>query len=93
MIFADAFSKFFLRRSNIKNVVDDLEGEAEGLAKSGEVAEFCGMDSYRHGPETQRGGNEGTRFGAVDFDEFFERDTLFFRIEIEDLACDQAEAT
>ena len=93
MIFADAVSKFFLRRSNIKNVVDDLEGEAEGLAKSGEVAEFCGMDSYRHGPETQRGGNEGAGLGAVNFHEFFEWDALFFRIEIENLACDQAEAT
>ena len=93
MIFADAFPKFFLRRSNIKNVVDDLEGEAQGLTESGEVAEFCGMDSYRHGPETQRGGNEGAGLGTVDFDEFFERDALFFRIEIEDLACDQAEAT
>ena len=93
MIFSNAFAEFFLRRSNIKNVVDDLEGEAQRLTKTGEVAEFCGMNSYRHRPETQRGGNEGTRFGAVDFDEFFERDTLFFRIEIEDLACDQAEAT
>ncbi len=51
------------------------------------------MDSYRHGPETQRSGNEGAGLGAMDFYEFFERDTLFFRIEIEDLACDQAEAT
>ena len=93
MIFADTFPKFFLGRSNIENVVDDLEGEAEGLAKFGEVAEFCGMDSYRHGPETQRGGNEGAGLGAMDFYEFFEWDALFFRIEIEDLACDQAEAT
>ena len=93
MIFADTFPKFFLGRSNIENVVDDLEGEAEGLAKFGEVAEFCGMDSYRHGPETQRGGNEGAGLGAMDFYEFFERDALFFRIEIEDLACDQAKAT
>jgi len=63
------------------------------LAESCEVAEFCGMDSYRHGPETQRGGNQGAGFGAVNFHKFFERDALFFRIEIEDLACDQAEAT
>jgi hypothetical protein len=93
LIFADAFSKFFLRRSDIENVVDDLEGEAQGLTESGEVAEFCGMDSYRHGSETQRGGNQGAGLGTVDFDEFFERDALFFRIEIKDLAGDQAEAT
>jgi len=71
LVFADAFPKFFLSGSDIKNVVDDLEGEAEGLAESCEVAEFCGMDSYRHGPETQRGGNEGAGLGAVDFHKFF----------------------
>ena len=51
------------------------------------------MDSYRHGSETQGGGNQGAGLGTVDFDEFFEGDALFFRIEIKDLACDQAEAT
>jgi len=71
LVFADAFPKFFLRRSNIKNVVDDLEGKAQGLTEPGEVAEFCGMDSYRHGTETQRGGNEGAGLGAVDFHKFF----------------------
>ena len=93
MIFSNAFAEFFLGGSDIKNVVDDLESEAEGLAESGEVTKFCGMDSYRHGSETQRGGNKGAGLGAVDFHKFFERDALFFRIEIEDLACDQAEAT
>jgi hypothetical protein len=29
----------------------------------------------------------------VNFDQFLERDPLFFRIEIENLSCDQAEAT
>jgi len=36
LIFADALSKFFFSRSDIKNVVDDLEGEAERLTKSSE---------------------------------------------------------
>jgi len=33
LIFADAFTKFFFGGGDIKNVVDDLEGEAEGLTK------------------------------------------------------------
>jgi len=36
LIFADAFTKFFFGGGDIKNVVDDLEGEAERLAELSE---------------------------------------------------------
>jgi len=36
LIFADALSKFFFGGGDIKNVVDDLEGEAERLAELSE---------------------------------------------------------
>ena len=93
MIFTDRFTQFRLCGGDIQNIVNDLEGQAEGLAETCEVAKFFGMDAYRHGAEAKGCGDEGACLGAVDFDQFFERDSLFFRIEIENLSCDQAEAT
>jgi len=55
-----------------------LEGQAKGLAETCEVAKFFGMDTYRHGSEAKGCGDEGACLGAVDFDQFFERDSLFF---------------
>ena len=92
MILADAFSEFFLGRSDVENVVDDLEGEAEGLAEPGELAEKFWIGCSRHGAKAKGTRDQGPGFCSVDFDEFFEGNPLFFRIQVEDLTGNQSEA-
>lgn len=92
MILADAFSEFFLGGGDVENVIDDLEGEAEGLAESGELAEKFWICSGRHGAKAEGARDQGPGFCAMDFDQFFEGDPFFFRIQIEDLTGNQSEA-
>lgn len=92
MILADAFSKFFLGGGDVENVVDDLECEAEGLAESGELAEKFWICSGRHGAKAEGTRDQGPGFCTMDFDQFFEGDPFFFRIQIEDLTGNQPEA-
>ena len=37
-ILSDAFAEFFPRGGDIQNIVDDLKGQSEGLAKAAQVA-------------------------------------------------------
>lgn len=92
LVFADGFSQFGFGRGDIQNIVDDLEGEPEGLAEAGEVAQGSGRGAGGHGAEAKRGGDEGAGFGAMNFDQFWQRNAFFFGIEIEDLAGNEAEA-
>ena len=92
MVLADAFPEFFLGGDDIEDVVDDLEGEAEGAAEPSEVGKGAGIGPGGHGAEAEGSGDEGAGLGAVDLDEFFQRNALLFRIEVEDLAGDEAEA-
>ena len=92
MILADAFSEFFLGGGDVENVVDDLECEAEGLAESGELAEKFWICSGRHGAKAEGTRDQGPGFCTMDFDQFFEGDPFFFRIQIEDLTGNQPEA-
>jgi len=55
------------------------------------VADQFRLGSNRHRAEAEGGGDEGAGFSPVDFDEFFQRDTFLFRIEVENLAGDEAE--
>ena len=92
MILSDALAELLFRGGNIQNIVNDLKGQTQGLAETCEVAKFSGMDTDRHGAQAKGCGDEGACLGAVDFDQFFERDSFFFRLKIENLPCDQAEA-
>lgn len=93
MVFPDAFPELLFSGGDVEDIIDHLKGEAEGLAEAGQVAKFFGRDTDRHGAEPKGGGDESARLGAVDFDQFFQRNSLLFRIEIENLSGDQAEAT
>jgi len=92
LILADAFAEFFLGGDNIEDVVNDLEGEAKGPAELGEVGKSARIGPGRHGAKAEGSGNEGAGFGTVNLNEFFQRDAFLFRIEIQDLARDEAEA-
>jgi len=70
LIFSDAFAEFCFGGGNIQNIINNLEGQAEGLAEAGQVAKFFGRDTDRHGAEAKGGGDEGAGLGAVDLDQF-----------------------
>lgn len=55
-IFAGSFAEHLGRLGDIKDVVDNLERQPEGLAENREFLEFRLGDVGAHGPQSQRGG-------------------------------------
>jgi len=56
------------------------------------MADQFRFGSGGHRSEAEGSGDEGAGFGPMNFDEFLEGDAFFFRVQVEDLAGDEAEA-
>jgi len=91
LVLPDAFAEFFPGGDDVEDVIDHLKSQAEGAAKLGKLGKGAGMGAGRHGAEAQGGGDEGSGLGAMDFHELFERNAFLFRIQVEDLAGNEAE--
>ena len=92
LVLADAFPEFFLGGDNVENVIDDLKGQAQSPAELREVGKSAGIGPGRHGAQAEGSGDEGASLGAVNLDEFLQRDAFLLRIQIENLTGDEAEA-
>jgi len=88
-VFARGFAELFGGLSNVENVVDDLEGEAEGLSECGERIEAGRSGVRAHGAEADAGGEQRGGLAAMDVFEFGAVDLLPLAFQIGDLSTDQ----
>lgn len=92
-IFSGAFSELFAGLGDVENVVNDLEGESEGLTEAGEVFEFFRGGVSRHGTEADGGGDKGGGFILMDVAKLGWGNFFTFAFDVNDLTSDECLAT
>ncbi len=65
-VLAGAFAELFAGLRDIENVVDDLKGETQAAAESGEGLQLARGGIGGHGPKPQAGSDHGGGFAFVD---------------------------
>ncbi len=88
-VFAGGLAELFGGLGDIKDIVDDLEGEAEVVAEGGEGVQLADGRVGGHASEAQGGGEEGRGFVFVNADELGFGEVFPFPFEVEDLSADE----
>lgn len=91
-IFAGGFAQLFRSLGDVKDVVDDLKGEAGGLSECGEGGELGVGGAGAHATESEADGEHGHGLAAMDVAEMIVTDADAFGFEIHDLATDEPAA-
>jgi len=91
-VFAGAFAELFARLGDVEDIVDDLEGEAEGLTEIGEGLQFRLCRIGAHGAEPDGGSQKGSGFGLMDELEIPGGGGFAFALEVEYLAGNEPQA-
>lgn len=88
-IFAGGFAELLARLCDIKNVINDLEGEADVVTKISECAELGRIAIGAHAAQARRTAEESGGFTLVNVSELADRNFFSFAFEISDLSGDE----
>ena len=91
LVFARGFAKLLAGLSDVENVVDDLEREADMVAEIGEGCEFARGTIGAHAAEARGAAEERGGFALVNVFEFRNGNFFTLAFEVGDLAGDELE--
>jgi hypothetical protein len=92
-IFAGGFPQLLARLSDIQDVVDDLEREADVVTEVGEGAELGGCAIGAHAAEPDGAAEQGGGLAFVNITKLRDGDVASFAFEVGHLAGDELEGT